>query len=153
MQLEVRRARGAPDRERAYALRREVFVVEQRVPEELERDEHDERDADHVLALDERGRCVAAGRLVPLDARTGKVGRMAVAAPLRGKGAGAAILRELERIAAERGLTEIVLHAQLTAKGFYDRAGYAAEGEAFEEAGIAHVAMRKRLGPRPTPRS
>jgi predicted GNAT family N-acyltransferase len=143
--IHVLRARGAGDRELAYALRREVFVVEQRVPEELERDEHDEGDADHVLALDPGGRCVAVGRLVPLDARTGKVGRMAVAAPLRGRGAGAAVLRELERIAAERGLSEIVLHAQLEAKGFYDRAGYVAEGDVFEEAGIAHVAMRKRL--------
>ncbi len=143
--FEVRRFRDAADRERALALRVEVFVLEQRVPAELERDEHDD-EAEHVIALDESGRVVATGRLVRLDARTGKVGRMAVAAPLRGKGAGAGVLAELERIAAERGLAEIVLHAQMTAKGFYERAGYLVEGGVFEEAGIEHVAMRKRIG-------
>ncbi len=142
----VRRVTSPSDREAAYALRREVFVVEQHVPEEIELDEHDPT-ADHVVAVDEQGRCVATGRLVRLDAHTGKVGRMAVAAPLRGRGAGAAVLAELERIARERGMWEIILHAQLTARGFYDRAGYVPEGSVFEEAGIQHVAMRKRLHP------
>jgi predicted GNAT family N-acyltransferase len=145
MSFEIRRVREASDREQAYALRNIVFVEEQRVPVELERDEQD-RDADHVVAVDSAGRCVATGRLVVLDARTGKVGRMAVAAAVRGRGAGRAVLEELERIAAERGLSEIVLHAQLSARGFYDRAGYLPEGDVFEEAGIAHLSMRKRLG-------
>ncbi len=146
MPFTLRRVTSTQDREAAYALRREVFVVEQHVPEEIELDEHDPS-AEHVVAVDGQGRCVATGRLVRLDPATGKVGRMAVAAPLRGRGAGAAVLGELERIARERGLAEIVLHAQLTAKGFYDRAGYLPEGPEFDEAGIRHVAMRKRLHP------
>jgi ABC-2 type transport system ATP-binding protein len=99
---------------------------------------------DQVVIID-RGRLVATGRLVRLAARTGKIGRMAVAAAARGHGAGAAVLAELERVAVERGLDEIVLHAQLSAKGFYDRAGYLTEGGVFDEAGIQHVRMRKRL--------
>lgn len=145
MNFRIVRSRAEPDRAAAYALRHEVFVLEQGVPGHLERDEHDEA-ADHVLALEQSGRCVATGRLVVLDPRTGKVGRMAVEATVRGKGAGRAVLEELERIAVERGLREIVLHAQLSARGFYDRAGYLPEGEVFEEAGIEHLAMRKRLG-------
>ena len=144
MGYRIKRVETHEDRQRAYALRHEVFVVEQAVPEDLERDEQDEG-ADHVLAEDEAGRLVATGRLVRLDARVGKVGRMAVARSERGRGAGAAVLEKLERLARERGLAEIVLHAQLTARGFYDRAGYLAEGAEFEEAGIGHVAMRKRL--------
>jgi predicted GNAT family N-acyltransferase len=144
MGYRVRRAQTEADRARAYALRHEVFVVEQAVPEDLERD-HEDAAADHVLAEDDGGRLVATGRLVRLDERVGKVGRMAVARTERGRGAGAVVLEELERTARERGLAEIVLHAQLTARGFYDRAGYLAEGAEFEEAGIRHVAMRKRL--------
>jgi predicted GNAT family N-acyltransferase len=132
------------DRERAHALRRDVFIVEQGVPAALERDAADAA-ADHVLALDAAGRAVATGRLVRVDADSGKVGRMAVARELRGKGAGRAVLAELERIAAERGMTTVILHAQLSARGFYDRLGYAAEGPLFEEAGIEHVCMRKKL--------
>jgi predicted GNAT family N-acyltransferase len=70
---------------------------------------------------------------------------MAVARGARGRGAGRVVLAELERVARERGMAEVVLHAQLSARGFYDRLGYAAEGPVFEEAGIEHVAMRKRL--------
>ena len=145
MPFQILRSRTEADRVAAYALRHQVFVVEQGVPEQLERDEHD-RTADHVLALGDTGRCVATGRLVVLDGRTGKVGRMAVAAEVRGQGAGRAVLAELERIAAERGLEELVLHAQVTARGFYDRTGYLPEGDVFQEAGIDHLAMRKRLG-------
>ncbi len=144
MRWTVHRATTPEEHQRAFALRREVFVVEQNVPADLERDELD-AEADHVIAVDDGGRVVATGRLVQLDARTGKVGRMAVAAAERGRGAGRAILSELERIAAERGLAALVLHAQLTAGGFYERAGYAREGAVFEEAGIAHVRMRKWL--------
>jgi predicted GNAT family N-acyltransferase len=138
------RATAAEDRARAYALRHEVFVDEQGVPAEIEYDAHDER-ADHVLAVDAAGP-VATGRLVRVDATTGKVGRMAVRRDARGKGAGAAVLAELERIAAERGLVTVVLHAQVTAESFYLRHGYVAEGPRFEEAGIEHVRMAKRLG-------
>lgn len=144
MSYRVKRVETAEDLERAYALRHEVFVEEQAVPVELERDEHDGT-ADHVIAEDDAGRLVATGRLVVLDGRVGKVGRMAVSRQARGRGAGAAVLAELERIARSKQLDEILLHAQLTARGFYDRAGYAAQGEEFEEAGIGHVAMRKRL--------
>ncbi len=141
----VRRATAPADLAGAYALREEVFVREQGVPAELERD-GDDGSAVHVIALDGEGRCVATGRLVLLGEGVGKVGRMAVAAPERGRGAGAAVLAELERAGRELGLAEVVLHAQLSARGFYDRTGYTAEGEVFEEAGIEHVTMRKRLG-------
>ncbi len=147
MPFRIRRVTTPEDRAAAYELRKEVFVREQHVPEEIELDELDAT-ADHVVVADETGRVVATGRLVLLDRTTGKVGRMAVARPIRGRGAGAAVLAELERIAGtERRLDEIVLHAQLSAKGFYDRAGYLPEGRVFEEAGIQHVAMRKRLHP------
>jgi predicted GNAT family N-acyltransferase len=132
------------DLEAAFALRHQVFVHEQQVPAELERDEQDATAA-HAGAFDAAGVLLATGRLVALDARVGKVGRMAVAAARRGEGLGAAVLAVLERVAVERGLREIVLHAQVSARGFYDRLGYAAEGDEFEEAGLAHVTMRKRL--------
>jgi predicted GNAT family N-acyltransferase len=142
--LTVRRVETMEDRERAHALRHEVFVVEQGVPAALERDELDAT-ADHVIAVDAPG-AVATGRLVRVDADTGKIGRMAVRADARGKGAGRAVLAELERIARERGLGSVILHAQASAESFYARLGYAAEGPRFEEAGIEHVLMRKRLG-------
>ncbi len=132
-------------RERAFALRHAVFVEEQGVPAELERDAEDAA-AVHVVAL-EGGRCVATGRLVVQAGAVGRVGRMAVDRAHRRGGVGARVLAALEDAAGARGLREIELHAQCYVEAFYARAGYAREGDVFEEAGIAHVVMRKRLRP------
>nr|WP_232417835.1 GNAT family N-acetyltransferase [Methyloversatilis thermotolerans] len=120
-------------------LRREVFIVEQSVPEELEWDEDDARSV-HALAwlADE---AVACGRLLP----DGQVGRLAVRAHRRGRGAGRAVLRALLDEAVRRGMRCIVLHAQTHALGFYEKEGFRAEGEVFDEAGIPHLTMRREL--------
>jgi predicted GNAT family N-acyltransferase len=55
------------------------------------------------------------------------------------------VLAELHRRARERGLTEVELHAQVGARGFYERAGYTAVGDEYVEAGIVHVTMRRAL--------
>jgi predicted GNAT family N-acyltransferase len=70
---------------------------------------------------------------------------MATDAGARGRGHGAAVLAELHRQAAARGIAEIELHAQVSARGFYERAGYTAVGAEYEEAGIAHITMRRAL--------
>jgi predicted GNAT family N-acyltransferase len=131
------------DRAEIAALRTRVFVGEQGVPPEIEQDAADET-AVHVLSRDDTGAVVATGRLLVRGSSAG-IGRMAADAAVRGRGHGAAVLAELHRQAALRGVTEVQLHAQVTARGFYERAGYAAIGEVYEEAGIAHVTMRRRL--------
>ena len=140
--MTARRA-GAADWPEVVALRTRVFVEEQGVPAEIEQDAHD-AGAVHVLDRDDDGRVVATGRLRVRDGR-GVIGRMAVDASARGAGHGAAVLAELHRQAVLLGLTEVELHAQLTARGFYERAGYAAVGDVYQEAGIAHVTMRRAL--------
>ncbi len=130
-------------RAKAFALRHAVFVVEQRVPVELERDEHD-AGAFHAVAL-VGDRCVGTGRLVRQGGGVGRVGRMAVEAALRRGGVGALVLAALEARARAEGLREIELHAQCYVEHFYAEHGYAREGEVFEEAGIDHVVMRTAL--------
>lgn len=137
------RIAAAADRAAVLALRTRVFVEEQGVPAEIEQDAHDAT-AVHALAEDEAGRVVATGRLVVRDGRA-VIGRMAVDAAARGRGHGAAVLAELHRRARALGLAEAELHAQLSARGFYERAGYTAVGGEYEEAGIAHITMRRAL--------
>jgi predicted GNAT family N-acyltransferase/RimJ/RimL family protein N-acetyltransferase len=127
-----------------YALRHEVFVVGQGVDPEIERDDLD-AGAVHAVAYDGGGRLLGTGRLVGDPPGPAKVGRMAVAAGARGRGVGGAVLRCLEAAALRRGHTEVVLHAQTSAEGFYSRAGYLPVGDTFVEAGISHREMRKRL--------
>lgn len=133
----------ADDLAEVAALRTRVFVVEQGVPPEIEQDAADAT-AVHVLSRDESGRVVATGRLL-VSGRSAGIGRMATDASLRGRGHAAAVLAELHRQAVLRGVTEVELHAQLSARGFYERAGYVAGGEVYEEAGIAHITMRRGL--------
>jgi predicted GNAT family N-acyltransferase len=124
-------------------LRTRVFVEEQGVPPEIERDDRDAT-AVHVLSRDESGRVVATGRLL-VDGRCASIGRMAADASVRGRGHGAAVLAELHRQAVLRGVREVELHAQVSARRFYERAGYAAVGDEYLEAGIRHVTMRRAL--------
>jgi predicted GNAT family N-acyltransferase len=126
-------------REEASRIRFAVFVEEQRVPREIELDARD-AECIHALArLD--GRAVGTGRLLP-DAH---IGRMAVLKECRAMGVGSRILESLVQRARERGDREVVLSAQVHALAFYARHGFSAFGEAYEEAGIPHQDMRRRL--------
>jgi predicted GNAT family N-acyltransferase len=140
------RLASAADWPEVVELRTRVFVEEQGVPPEVEQDDRDAA-AVHALGRDDGGRLVATGRLLPDAAGPGRavVGRMAVDAAVRGRGHGAAVLAVLEAAAAGRGQSAVELHAQVDARGFYERAGYTAVGEEYLEAGIRHVTMAKQL--------
>ena len=131
------RLAGSQDMPAVFALRHEVFVLGQGVPEELERDELDAV-SDHAMALLD-GAVVGTGRLLP----SATVGRMAVAASVRGQGVGAGVLWCLEERARERGYAHVELHAQVHAVGFYERYGYVPFTDVYLEAGIEHRSMRK----------
>jgi predicted GNAT family N-acyltransferase len=128
------------DRQRLSAVRRAVFIGEQHVPEVLEWDEHDEP-ALHWLALDANEQAIACARLLP----DGHIGRMAVLPQWRGRGVGQALLETALQAARERGLPVVKLSAQNRAVPFYARFGFQAVGPEYLEAGIAHVAMIKKL--------
>jgi predicted GNAT family N-acyltransferase len=124
-------------------LRARVFVHEQGVPPEIEQDDRDAT-AVHAVSRDASGRVVATGRLL-VDGERASIGRMAADPAVRGRGHGAAVLAELHRQAALLGVREVELHAQVTARRFYERAGYTAVGGEYEEAGIRHVTMVRQL--------
>jgi predicted GNAT family N-acyltransferase len=152
----VRVAVDRSDREACFAVRKEVFVAEQQVPEDIEYDAYDAEDADtiHVLAVAEDGRPLGTGRLLHGayalkytggDLTVGSLGRLAVSKAARGLGVGVALVRAVEEAARTRGLAAVDLHAQTHAIGFYERLGYAAYGPEFMDAGIPHLAMRRAL--------
>lgn len=122
------------------SIREPVFIAEQQFPLEEEWDELDPLSR-HVLALDSDGRAIATGRLTPQH----KIGRMAVLPEWRGAGVGLAIVQRLIEIARELDYEEVALHAQMHAVPFYQRAGFLAEGEPFDECGAPHQLMRLRL--------
>jgi predicted GNAT family N-acyltransferase len=132
----VRRADWRRDATVLGAIRRTVFVEEQRVPEALEWDGRDEH-CQHVLAVARDGTPVGTGRLLP----DGHIGRMAVLKAWRGRGVGGAMLAKLVAAARAAGHARAQLNAQTHALGFYARHGFVAEGPEFDDAGIPHRAM------------
>lgn len=135
----ARRARG-DELPAVLALRHAVFCEEQGVPVELE---HDAEDATAVhLVVDDSGAVIGTCRLLG-SGDVIRLGRMAVARSRRGEGLGALLLACAHQVAAEAGAREVRLHAQVAVRGFYERAGYTAEGDLWVEAGIDHVLMRR----------
>ena len=126
----------------AAPLRFAIFVGEQKVPQGIELDDLDEKSL-HAVAFDEAGKAIGTGRLLP----EGKIGRMAVVKEWRRRGVGAEMLEALVGEARRRGLAEVHLSAQLQAAEFYRTHGFVAEGKVYEEAGILHQMMRRKLIP------
>ena len=121
------------------SLRYQVFVIEQKVPEEMEWDEFDEMAWHAIVTADNQ--TVGTGRLI-LDGHIAKIGRMAVQSSRRNQGIGKSILNALIQTAKEKGAQECILHAQTHAIAFYAREGFEPHGPIFDEAGIPHVEMR-----------
>lgn len=126
----------------AMEIRTRVFVEEQHVPVELERDEFDAL-ATHVL-LKYGDRAVATGRIFPDPDHPEalRLGRVAVLAEYRGTGIGRKVVAELLRLGTEKRLYRcVVIHAQKRLIDWYASFGFVGAGDEFYEAGIAHQEM------------
>ena len=132
---------------RALAIRMAVFVEEQGVPPEEEVDAHDRTDVDavHAILVDDAGRTIGAGRYYVSEPGTAQIGRMAVLAEARGRGAGGALLTSLVGEARRRGFRRAHLHAQVHARAFYVKNGFYDDGGELWDAGILHQPMTLEL--------
>jgi YbgC/YbaW family acyl-CoA thioester hydrolase len=129
----------------ATRIRTEVFVDEQGIQMEEEWDEADPS-ALHAVVYNGLMQCVATGRLLQHAPGVAKIGRMAVKRVLRGSSLGRGVVNALMAAAAEQGYREVLLHAQTSAQGFYEKSGFTVRGAPFDEVGIAHVEMFKTIG-------
>ena len=120
-------------------LRYQVFVIEQKVSEDMEWDEFDEIAWHAIVTADNQ--TIGTGRLIMND-RIAKIGRMAVQSSRRNQGIGKSILNALIETAKEKGAQECLLHAQVHAIAFYAKENFEPHGPIFDEAGIPHVEMR-----------
>ena len=121
------------------AIRYEVFVDEQNVPEELEIDGLD-GEAKHVLAFVD-GVPIGTGRI--LD--DGHIGRVAVLKDYRGFGIGKLIMKKLIKWAQDITLKKVWLSSQWHAHSFYLDLDFVCVGDIYKEAGIDHIKMFRTL--------
>ncbi|TCS94686.1 GNAT family N-acetyltransferase [Hazenella coriacea] len=131
------------DLEHAFMVRREVFMLEQKISEEEELDEFDQT-AIHLLAFKDDvpiGTC----RMRWINSSIIKAERVAVRKEFRQTGAGRKLMLHLEKVAQQQGAQAIMLNAQVQVVPFYQKLGYQPTGAPFYEAGIEHVPMTKVL--------
>ena len=120
-------------------IRFEVFVDEQNVPDDLEIDGLDD-EAKHVLAYID-GKPIGTGRILS----DGHIGRVAVLKKYRGLGIGNSIMKALIKWAQQNKFEKLWLSSQWHAHSFYLGLGFVCEGDIYEEAGIDHIKMFRRL--------
>jgi predicted GNAT family N-acyltransferase len=122
------------------AIRSKVFIEEQKVPVELEVDEHDP-DAIHFLVMNEDKQFIGTARLL----NDGHIGRLAVLKEYRNQGIGTKLLSDILYKAEQMNITRVFLNAQVDAEKFYKNHGFVSQGEVFMDAGIPHIKMTKKL--------
>ena len=127
----------------AFEVRRQVFVREQGISEDLVFDEHD-REALHMVVKDGE-RIIGSARVQFLADNQAKLERMAVLKRYRRKGIGREMLLFLETVWKDKQVRQVIIHAQLEVVPFYKFCGFDELGLPFREAGIKHIKMRKQL--------
>lgn len=139
MNMKISKVTWADAQAELSAIRRTVFIEEQKVPESLEWDGEDAH-ALHVLVTEDAA-LVGCGRMLA----DGHIGRMAVLQNHRGRGVGRLILKTLLMEAEKLRRGRVFLNAQTRAAGFYAKYGFIRVGGEFPDANIPHVRMEKTL--------
>ncbi len=134
--IQVNKANGEAELEKVFAIRKEVFVVEQNCPPELEW-EHEEESTHFLAKVNNEPAGAARWR------KTGngyKLERFAVLKKFRGFGVGQELVKAvLADLPADAN--HIYLHAQVQAVALYQKFKFKKLGDEFEEAGIRHYKM------------
>jgi predicted GNAT family N-acyltransferase len=127
----------------ALEVRRQVFVDEQGVSEDIELDGRD-GEALHMVVTDEK-KIIGTARVLFLAGSQAKIERMVILKPFRGRGIGREIISFLNEELSNRQIKQVFLHAQCSVIGFYKSCGFEETGSPFWEAGIKHVRMQRQL--------
>jgi len=127
----------------AFDVRRQVFVCEQGISEDLVFDGRDQ-EALHVVVKDGK-RTIGTARVRFLGNNQAKLERMAVTKSFRRKGIGRGIVSFVNEGLRNKQVEQVVLHAQLGVVEFYKSCGFEVSGLPFWEANIKHTKMQTRL--------
>ncbi|MDA3502970.1 GNAT family N-acetyltransferase [Acinetobacter sp. AOR34_HL] len=120
----------------AKFIRKQVFIIEQNIPEEEEWDDQD-MISDHFVVYDQ-DQPIATARLLQHNS----VGRVAVLKAYRGQGIGRMIMLEIIRQAHQQDRKFLQLSSQVHAISFYEKLGFSIQGDAYDECGIPHIKMQ-----------
>ncbi len=128
--------------EKIHAIRREVFIDEQKVPEDLEMDGKD--DMCVHITIETKDKVIATTRIIQKDEKY-YVGRVAVLKDFRQQNLGKKVMEETHKYLVSQNIKTVYLNAQIQVVDFYKKLGYTTISDEFIEAGIIHIEMKKNL--------
>jgi predicted GNAT family N-acyltransferase len=134
---------GGVELQQAFEVRRQVFVREQSISEDLVFDGHD-RESLHMVVKDGQ-RVIGTARVQFLTDKQAKLERMAILRRYRRKGIGKEMLLFLDTVWKDKQVQQVIIHSQLEVVPFYKLCGFDESGLPFQEAGIKHIKMRKQV--------
>lgn len=133
------------DIDRCTAIRREVFVVGQQIPEHEEIDSMDKPGSGcmhFLVVIDDKD--AGAFRMSVNRNNVAKLQRFCLLEEYRGKGHGKYMLEFVDGYCEAMDIPKVRIDAQCSVAGFYEKCGYELKSEPFEEVGIMHVKMQKK---------
>lgn len=129
--------------EAAFKVRKQVFVTEQGIPEDIELDDR-ENEALHMVVQD-GAKVIGTARVMFLDNGQAKLERMAILKPYRRQGIGSKVIAFINEELRNRQVKQVILHAMYSVVAFYQHCGFETSGPTFWEAGIKHIKMQRNL--------
>jgi predicted GNAT family N-acyltransferase len=134
---------GTPEYKQMIQLRQ--LILRQPLGLSFSNEELEKEKDDILIAAFDDDDMLGCCMLVPIDSNTLRLRQMAVNNNLQGKGIGASIMSFAENIARDKGYRQMIMHARVTAIGFYEKFGYKARGDEFIEVNLPHRVMEKKL--------
>lgn len=134
-------------RDPEYALEKELRNRVLRLPLGLHLSELEVREEDeqiHLVAMDDRGQMIGCV-LISFSGNVAKARQLAIDDDHRGQGIGTELMKRMEQAVRARNIRTVTLHGRVTARGFFERLGYAARSGIFTEVTIPHIKMQKDL--------
>jgi N-acetylglutamate synthase-like GNAT family acetyltransferase len=111
----------------------------------FEKEELEKEKDDVLMGAFEDGRILGCCLLTRVSSSAVRLRQMAVPNNMQGRGIGRALMVFAENIARDMGYKTLIMHARVTAVGFYQKLGYSTTGAEFEEVTIPHYVMEKVL--------
>jgi predicted GNAT family N-acyltransferase len=124
----------------AYEVRRQVFVDEQGISEDLVFSGDKATEEMTMVAMD-GGMVIGTARVQLMANNIAKIERMAVLRSFRQQGVGRGIISFLDEQLKHKHVKYVFLHAQHAVIDFYKSCGFNETGLPFYEAGIKHIKM------------
>ena len=128
----------------ACEVRRLVFQEEQGISADLEFDGQDDAAQHFIAFLGQQIVGTARVRYFP-EQNAAKIERMAVLSNFRKQRIGFELMQYILHYLQLAGIQTAKIHAQERVKLFYERLGFQQQGLPFDEAGISHISMTRKL--------